>query len=152
MNKEQWIQHSVDYRFWLEELKTMEDGQFFSPIKEGKWSVAAVISHLEAWDLFTLKERLPYMKEGAQLKPSPDFHSFNKEAEERAHNGQTKEQVIDGAIQARTELTDLVRNVNDREYHASCSIRNTTITMQEYLTDFMQHDDHHRNQIRELSV
>lgn len=152
MNREQWIQHSVDYRFWLEKLKQMEDERFFTPIKEGKWSIAAIISHLEAWDLFTLNERLPFMKEGAKLERFPDFQSFNRKAEEKAHNGQSKEQIINGAIQARTNLTELIRGLNDEEFHSSFTIGNHKLTIQEYLTDFTEHDDHHRNQIDHLNV
>lgn len=147
MNREQWIQHSVDYRYWLETLRKMDNELFFAPIETGKWSIAAIISHLQAWDHFTNEERLPFIEKGAKLDAFPEFDSFNKKAEEKAHNGSRKEVIIDEAILERTKLTDQIRRKTEQELEAEFTIGEHAVTIKSYLSDFAGHDDHHRQQI-----
>ncbi|WP_165967275.1 DinB family protein [Jeotgalibacillus sp. S-D1] len=147
MNREQWIQHSVDYRYWLETLKKMDNNVFFAPIEKGKWSIAAIISHIQAWDRFTNEERLPYIEKGAKLDRFPEFETFNEKAEEKAHNGATKEDILDEAILERSNLTDHIRHKTEQELDAEFMIGEHVLTIKSYLKDFTWHDDHHREQI-----
>ncbi|KIL52525.1 DinB family protein [Jeotgalibacillus soli] len=142
-----WLSHCEQYLSWLLELKEMEDYVWFAPIEEGKWSTAAIISHLQAWDAYTINERLSFMKEGALLENFPDFQEFNEKARTEAHNGQSKEMLIDLAYITRVDLMNLISDLADETLSASFSIGDHSLTIEEYLRDFMEHDLHHQEQI-----
>lgn len=133
---------------FVEKLKELEeDNIFFSPISEGKWSSAAIISHLIFWDHYILHSRLPLMVKCDSLpKGDVDPNALNKEAEMYAHSGFSKNKLIEEFIIKRKHLLDELKKVNlQKEF----SIGDTNLTIEKYIQNMVEHDEHHVLQIKE---
>lgn len=150
MNKVEITQAYESLNQWIQSLTNVEEQKWFAPIDEGKWSMAAVISHLLFWDRFSLEERFPFMKEAASLPPFPDFQTVNDKAREYAESGITKNELVQELIHTRMELLSLLSSYSEEELDTSFSIGDHQFTIREYFVDFIQHDYHHKNQIEVL--
>ncbi|MDC2864435.1 hypothetical protein [Bacillus sp. BP-3] len=63
-------------------LETVNEKLFFSPICEGKWSTAAIISHFMYWNRYILVECLEGMVNGEMLtKSKVNVEDMNRLAE-----------------------------------------------------------------------
>lgn len=56
MKKVEIMQTYKDINEWFQSLNEVEEQKWYAPIEKGKWSMAAVISHLLFWDRFSLEE------------------------------------------------------------------------------------------------
>lgn len=148
MNVEQMKQHYRDFDQWAGSLKELQDGEWHKPISEGKWSVAAVLAHLLLWDQYSLAERFPFFKEGAELPSYPDFQNVNDRAREYAEMV-SKEQVLDELLETRRGYHELLEQTNREKLAVSFKISTHSLTVEEYITDFIQHDLHHQKQVDE---
>lgn len=150
MNKVEITKAYESLNQWFQSLTSVEEQKWFAPIDEGKWSTAAVISHLLFWDRFSLEERFPFMKEGVSLPPFPDFQTVNDKAREYAESGITKNELLKELIDSRIELLSVINSYSEEELDISFSIGDHQLTIREYFVDFIQHDYHHKNQIEVL--
>ncbi|MEH7438794.1 DinB family protein [Neobacillus drentensis] len=132
----------------LEELKQVEDDRiFFSPISEGKWSSAAIVAHLYLWDQYIQNSRLPMMLAGDTLPSGQvDVQAINIDAQNFAHSGISKNDLIDKFITNRKNLLDALEKAN---LQTSFTIGETTLTLENYLLGMVEHDEHHMKQIKE---
>jgi len=147
MNKEQIIDHHESFKLWLNELKRINDKEWFQPMEESRWSIAANVSHMIKWDQYSLGEILPRVSEGAQLSPFPDFQRFNGEAKRYAHDVVTKEALIEEGIQTRESIIAYVNCLSDDDFQHSFSVGDQSFTLEEFFEDFISHDKHHQEQI-----
>ena len=147
MNLEQIRQHYKEFDEWIHSLKGLSDAEWNKPLGHGKWSVAGVVSHLLFWDQYSLKERFPYFKEGAELPSYPDFQSVNERAREYAENTATKEEILDGLLAVREEFHKMLEEMGDDKLAVSFKISDHHMTVGAYLIDFIQHDLHHQKQV-----
>lgn len=150
MNKVEITQAYESLNQWFQSLTNVEEQKWFEPISEGKWSMAAVISHLLFWDRFSLEERFPFMKKAASLPPFPEFQTVNDKAREYAESGIMKNELLQELIHTRMELLSVINSYNEEELDTSFSIGDHQLTIREYIVDFIQHDYHHKNQIEVL--
>lgn len=148
MKKEEIIQSYQDINQWFQSLHEVEDQKWLAPIEKGKWSMAAVISHLLFWDRFSLEERFPIMNEGARLSPFPEFQSVNDKAREYAESGITKKELLLELIYARMQLISVLDSYSEEELDTKFFIGDHELTIRDYFVDFIQHDYHHKNQIK----
>jgi len=148
VNVEQMKQHYRDFDQWADSLRELQDGEWHKPLSEGKWSVAAVVAHLLLWDKYSLAERFPFFKEGAELPSYPDFQSVNDRAREYAEMT-SKEQILDELLDTRRGYHELLELTNSEKLAVSFKISTHTLTVEEYVTDFIQHDLHHQKQVDE---
>jgi uncharacterized damage-inducible protein DinB len=139
--------HYTEFDGWIDSLKGLTDSEWNMPLGEGKWSVAAVVSHLLFWDQYSLKERFPYFKEGAELDSYPDFQIVNEQAREYAENIATKEEILDGLIAVRAEFHKMLDKMDDEKLAAAFKISDHHMTVGTYIIDFIEHDLHHQKQI-----
>ncbi|TFE01929.1 DinB family protein [Jeotgalibacillus sp. R-1-5s-1] len=151
MNKKEWFVHNETYLHWLNQLNTMDKDTFFAPLAEGKWSVAAIVSHLGAWDRYSLEERVPFVKEGASLSRYPDFQAFNQKAWDDAHSGKSREDIIREAVTQREKLIEKAKTFNEEQWNIRFTIGKQEMTFEEYITGFAEHDEHHMKQLSEKS-
>ncbi|WP_227397274.1 DinB family protein [Jeotgalibacillus aurantiacus] len=151
MNKKEWFVHNETYLHWLNQLNVMDKDAFFSPLAEGKWSVAAIVSHLGAWDRYSLEERIPFAKEGAALSRYPDFQSFNQKAWNTAHSGISQKEVIEEAVTQREALIKKAKTFSEEQWRTRFTIGKYEMTLEEYITGFAEHDEHHMKQLAEKS-
>jgi uncharacterized damage-inducible protein DinB len=150
MKKEQIIDHHESFKLWLNELKKINDKEWFQPMEESKWSIAANVSHMIKWDQYSLGEILPKVSEGAQLSPFPDFQRFNGEAAQYAHDVVNKEALIEEGIKTRESIIAYVNSVSDDDLQHSFSVGDQSFTLEEFFEDFIGHDKHHQEQIEEV--
>ena len=149
MNLEQMQQHYRDFDQWADSLRELQDGEWHKPLGDGKWSVAAVVAHLLLWDEYSLQERFPFFKEGAELPSYPDFQSVNDRAREYT-DMTSKEQILDELLEARKGYHELLGQMNSEKLAVSFKISTHSLTVEEYIADFIQHDLHHQKQVNEM--
>ncbi|MCA1061723.1 DinB family protein [Rossellomorea aquimaris] len=150
MKKEQIIDHHESFKVWLNELKQISEEEWIQPMEEGKWSIAANVSHIIKWDQYSLREILPHAKEGVELIPFPDFQEFNGAAEEYAHRVANQEGLIEEGVQTRDELITYVKGLSDDDFRQAFKVGDQSFTLEEFFEDFIGHDKHHQEQIEEV--
>lgn len=144
---EEMKNHYNSFDSWMLSLKQMSNEEWFQPIHEGKWSAAEIVSHLIAWDRFTLDQRLGKLKENAVLDPFPDFQSVNDRAAEYAKSGITKEELIAEFMEVRSAAVAGFLKFEGEEHQFHFKIGNHSFTIASYMDDFIGHDLHHKGQI-----
>lgn len=142
--------HHEMYSNWLLGLKNLDDSTWFMPISEGKWSVAAIVSHLLFWDRHCISEKIPNFKEGSVITGYPDFQEYNQTAQEYAHSGVSKESLMNEIIAEREQYQTYLNGLKEEDLDISFEIGGHPITIGEFLKDFMSHDLHHQEQINKL--
>ncbi|HDX9577046.1 TPA: DinB family protein [Bacillus pseudomycoides] len=134
---------------FLISLEEVSEKVLFSPICEGKWSTAAIISHFMYWDRYILEERLDGMVNGELLsKTKVNVEEMNRLAEEYAHSGISKVQLIREICETRQKLLD---SLEDKDLERSIfKIGSSEMTVNEYFKRMVEHDNHHIKQIKEF--
>ena len=134
---------------FLEEIIQVEDDRiFFSPISEGKWSSAAIVAHLYLWDQYIQNSRLPMMLAGdTLLSGQVDVQAINNDAQNFAHSGISKNDLIERFITNRKNLLEELGKAN---LHTTFSIGEKLFTLESYLLGMVEHDEHHMKQIKEV--
>ncbi|MFE8703526.1 DinB family protein [Cytobacillus sp. FJAT-54145] len=150
MLKQEIIAQYEELNEWFNSLIELEDEKWFAPIDIGKWSVAAVIGHLLFWDKHSFEKRYPHFKSGAQLEPYPDFQEFNNAAEKYAESGITRDQLIDELLQVRIELKNKINSWEDEELDTAFFIGNHSISIRQYIVDFIEHDHYHKRKVEKV--
>lgn len=141
---------------WTETLRECDDTVWFTPIAEGKATVADIISHLKGWDYYLLHTVIPAIRNGEGMV-FPNFDSFNQKAYEYARSGISKLSLLDEFKQTRITLINTMMNepdvatknvtANGVEY---CPHTGTPYSLLYIIYEFIEHDLHHKTQI--LSV
>jgi uncharacterized damage-inducible protein DinB len=149
LNLEQMKIHYTEFDIWVNSLRDVTDTEWQMPLGEGKWSVAAVVAHLLFWDKYSLEERFPFFKEGAELPSYPDFQGVNDRAREYAEKTATKVQVLDELLAIRKEYHKMLEQMDSEKLAVSFKISNHQLTIGEYFEDFIQHDIHHQKQVNQ---
>jgi uncharacterized damage-inducible protein DinB len=149
MNIEQMKQHYREFDQWADSLRELTDDEWLKPLGEGKWSVAAVVAHLLLWDKYSLEERFPFFIEGAELPSYPDFQGVNDRARDYSEMA-SKEQVLDELAGTRKSYHELLEQMDSEKLAVSFKISTHALTVEEYLVDFIQHDQHHQKQVNDV--
>ena len=133
---------------FLISLDAIKEKLFFSPIGEGKWSTAAIISHLMYWDRYILEERLEGMVNGEILpKSKVNVDDMNRLADEYTHSGISKVQLIHEVCKTRQRL---LNSLVDKNIENIFYIGSNEMTVNEYFKGMVEHDNHHIKQIKEF--
>jgi uncharacterized damage-inducible protein DinB len=138
------IVHALENHIeWLEQIKQMEEDKFFSPLAPGKWSIAAIVSHFKSWDEIVLNNRIHSLT-------SEDFDTekVNKGAEEYAHSGISKEDLIDEVISYRKNFIEELKKLTEEDWNRNLQIGGKPYPLKSYLAGLADHDEHHRKQIK----
>ncbi|WP_026694468.1 DinB family protein [Peribacillus kribbensis] len=145
---EEILNDYVKITAFFERLKDVSDEWFFSPLAEGKWSAAAIVSHFRFWDRYILEERLPLMLKGEDLpKSNINVDEVNAKAQEYAHSGVTKRELLDEAINWRERSCAALAGV---EFSTSFRIGEKELTLLQFIEGDIEHDEHHMKQIEEF--
>lgn len=135
---------------FLISLETVNEKLFFSPICEGKWSTAAIISHFMYWDRYILDERLEGMVNGEMLtKSKVNVEDMNRLAEKYAHSGISIVQLIQEVCKTRQRLVDSLEN---KDLETIFYIDSNGMTVNEYFKGMVEHDNYHTKQIKEFLI
>lgn len=146
MNIKEISHHYTTFSEWIQSLKEIDQNDWEQPISEGKWTVGAVIAHLLFWDKYSINERFPFFKDGAKLESFPDFQSVNNDAEEYSKKV-SKEQVITELLSVRTQFISMIEKMKEDDLTISFYIGDHQLTINDYFKDFMEHDQHHKDQV-----
>ncbi|MGV3465076.1 MAG: DinB family protein [Heyndrickxia sp.] len=135
---------------WIDYLNSIEEedrDSFFKPYKEGKWSKAAIISHMMYWDRFFYEERLPHMLKGKDLVgiTAEQVEEMNKKAEEYAHSGISLQKIIEEALHYRQMI---INELQDKDLTKTFTIKERKISLHEYVDGEVEHDQHHLKQLK----
>jgi hypothetical protein len=150
LKKDEIREHYVSFQKWLQSLNDLDNQVWFAPIANGKWSTAAIISHLLFWDRYSFNERFPAFQQDAQLERFPNFQEVNNAANEFAHSGVSKEQLIQEILNEREQYFQFIEKFDKEGLDISFSIGDHRLTVGEYFEDFIGHDLHHQRQITEF--
>lgn len=142
---------------WVLKLEKIDEDLFFKPYKEGKWSPAEIISHITYWDKYILEELLPTIRQGAEIT-SIEFELVNQPAAEYALSGVTMKHLLDCQIKARKELVKALEEKEVEAFFVNFTIDGEEIdsysgypnNLYNYMSSFIWHDNHHKDQIEEL--
>jgi uncharacterized damage-inducible protein DinB len=140
-------EHYAKFDGWIESLRNLNESEWHSPLAEGKWTVAAVVSHLLFWDKYSLEERFPRFKEGAILPSYPDFQLVNDRASEYAAKTASKDRILDELLDVRKEFHSNLGQMDHDRLAVSFKISDHQLTIGTYFADFIWHDLHHQKQI-----
>ncbi|QWC22924.1 DinB family protein [Bacillus haikouensis] len=149
MNREELLNHHDYFILWMKELKDIEEAKWFAPMEEGKWSIAANVSHIIKWDAYLIENILPNLSEGAVLSAFPDFDPFNREAAEYAHGGVTQERLLEEGIETRKSILHFIDGLEESQLGLSFEVDDHHYSLSEFFDDFIWHDKHHQKQIEE---
>ncbi len=144
ITKEEVLKHNRHMRSWVHSLNELSVEKWRKPIAENKWTVAEIIAHLSAWDLYIIEHRIAIQNKDFPI--SPDVEKFNSTAAEYARN-HSKETVLDEFANNRQKLIECIENLDDQKLHTPF-YRNLTIL--QYLGGFIEHELHHQKQILDV--
>jgi len=149
MSKDEILEKKKNYILWLDALLGLTEEQAGTPYLPGKWSSKEIIWHVAEWDRFSTEKRLPYMKSGARLAGFPEFEQFNAEAAVRA-NKHTFKETVDYAKEERLRLIEKLAQLDDEEWDKEFFIGDRALSISNYFTGFISHDEHHKQQIESI--
>ncbi|MFD1019989.1 DinB family protein [Thalassobacillus hwangdonensis] len=150
--KQETINNYRQLENWLSELKQIPEKEFYAPMEEGKWSLAALVSHFKYWDDFVLQYRLKPIVEN---RPIEDVRvtekEMNEKAEAHAHSGIDQDALVDEVIAKRHEVVGLLEEITEDKFGEPVSLGDRSITVKEYIDGLTEHDDHHRKQVESIT-
>ncbi|OOE08970.1 DinB family protein [Fictibacillus arsenicus] len=136
---------------WLQQLKQMPDEYWLVPIKDGKWSVGEIVAHIKAWDVFVWDERVAYFVSGSEIPVKKvDVEEINSNAANEAKSGISKNQLLDEVIECRQVVAKKLGEVPSSVWQERIEMGSKMITLCEYISGLVEHDEHHRTQIEEF--
>jgi hypothetical protein len=141
------ILHHVEY------LESMDVNSWEQPIAVGKFSKAAIVSHLMYWDQFLIQFAIPDVYRKSVIN-FPD-HDNQNELSSIYATLVAKDQLIVEFKEEREKLISFVRNlptdILEREITVNgvthCPRTKQHYTLEYILEEFVQHDDHHAKQL-----
>ncbi|SOC41841.1 DinB family protein [Ureibacillus acetophenoni] len=140
------LEYSIDF---VKKLLEVSEENWRTPISKDKWTVAEVVGHLAPWDEFLLNDRLPYLLDNTPLPIGPDVDELNRQSAEISRS-KSKEEIISNFINVRRNLIITINNLDDELWDRNLNLGETSLTLDEYLKGFKDHDLHHINQINKV--
>lgn len=137
---------------WLKQLNRSKlEKHWLLPIAEGKWSVAAVISHMKNWDNFIIENRLkPILNQMPFPIVKVDPDEVNQKARDYAHSGVSQEQLIKEVIEERQKVLSLLDQLSNEQFEIPYKIGSNEVTISAYISGLAEHDRHHMKQVEEV--
>ncbi|WLD94253.1 DinB family protein [Alkalihalobacillus sp. AL-G] len=150
MTKTEIIRNYIRFNQWVQSLESISKKEWFQPMQPGKWSIAEVIVHLTYWDRYFLKERFPFMKQGASLPRPIDVDVMNQRASLYAKSGVTEESIVNEFMETRDLLINAVNARAEEDMDDPFKIRGHDATLRKYLISLCEHDRHHKLQVEDF--
>ncbi|MUK87992.1 DinB family protein [Ornithinibacillus sp. L9] len=146
-NKQKIINHYEESLRWVKSLGNVTEEQWRRQIGKGKWTVAEVIGHLIPWDEFVLNKRIRFFFKQTDLPKGPQVHEVNNRAAIESQK-RSKEETIEYFVRMRKQLIEEIQQVADELWLEELIIGTTTLTLFDYFSGLVQHDEHHFQQIK----
>ena len=145
------ISQMAEYTDFLVQLDGVSQDALLSPMAAGKWSAQESIAHIMAWDANFLQTVILPLEAGEHpyIADEEDYQAFNERA---AAIGRqlTKQQLIDRATQARTQLLEHLKRLPAEAFHTKQQGGRIDKDLTESLErNFVSHDRSHIKQIKD---
>ncbi|MGO4697227.1 DinB family protein [Paenibacillus sp. 2TAB26] len=130
---------------------------WLNPIKEGKWSAAEIIAHLDRWDQYFITSVLLEAEKNSNVE-FPNHDEYNAASSAYALSGILPSEILNQAIETRQKLVQKLTEMTEQQFFHPITVHGNTHCPQTkapysigYLIfDFIQHDEHHRKQVEEF--
>jgi uncharacterized damage-inducible protein DinB len=146
------IQQLTSFIPFVQSLREVDESTWTTPIKDGKWPVRDIITHIMKWDenfLETTLSKIIEQQGAVFLQENLDFLAFNSQAVESCKT-LTQDEIIDKSVFYRTEILVKLKELPDSAYLTVYPGRDS-YTLESFFQDlFVSHDNHHRSQIEEF--
>jgi hypothetical protein len=137
----------------VDAFEIMDDQAWHQPIAEGKFSKAAIVSHLMYWDQFLIYVAIPDIYRKNEIV-FPD-HDDKNELASVYTKLVSKEHLIEEFQEVRKTLIGFVDRLPAETLEkeilvngiSTCPRRKQPYTFQYILEEFVMHDDHHVKQL-----
>jgi uncharacterized damage-inducible protein DinB len=147
MTKQELLNHHKNVINIIDSLNQLTDDEWTSPIELGKWSIAEIVSHFIPWDEFIIESRLPFFRSNQSLPPAPNVEDLNKASSKKAKIT-SKEDTIKYFIETRSQLKNQIESLTENECGIEIVMGTKKITIIDYLSGMVEHDQHHIKQIK----
>jgi uncharacterized damage-inducible protein DinB len=144
------IDQLEEFLTFINELETLNDELWFTPISEGKWRVHDIITHIMKWDEYFNQVTFPSVNQIDQpeLKEHPDYLGYNEQSI-RYGMERTKNEIIDETKKNRLLMVSNLKAIEDEKFSTVC-LGERGFTLKTYLEAFFTtHDQYHVNQIQD---
>lgn len=151
VSKEELLQQ---FRQWVAFVQSLEtaDERWNIQLGDGKWSVREVVSHIALWDKYFLEEAIDPIHNSVPLTVKHlDYDAFNENAKQygkRTSPSDLSEQAISYRLQIIQRIEGFSQSVYEGRY---VDADGHPFVLEQYLKDFLWHDNHHMDQMRSLS-
>lgn len=147
------IDEFASYIDWLNTLSGLDELTWEKSIATDKWSIKAIVLHIAHWDNHLLNVVIPAVKNGEEMI-FPEFDSFNARATQKAKH-LSGEKVLRLAKTSRGSLIETLRSLRQETLTAHTTANGAThsphdgvpYTLAYIVTDFIEHDRHHQQQV-----
>lgn len=120
-------------------------------IAAGKWSVRDVTAHILRWDIYFYEEAILKVRAGLPLTVKHlNYNEFNEQAKIYSKSTSIAE-LVHEAASIRERIIDTIAQLADEQYKADyVDADGHAFEVSQYIKDFIWHDQHHMEQIKQL--
>ncbi|HHT7082235.1 MULTISPECIES: DinB family protein [Bacillus cereus group] len=148
MKKENVLEEKLNIIEWCQTLQRVPDDIWFQALREGSWAIADVISHFIVWDVFLIKDRIPYFISGQSVPNVPiDVEEMNKGAIKYARSGISKEEILEQFNVTRKKLVDQIERIPTQYFYNDYQFGTKKVRLNHYFSSLIQHDLKHKEEI-----
>ena len=153
MKKENVLEEKLYLIEWCQTLQRVPDDIWFQALREGSWAIADVISHFIVWDVFLIKDRIPYFISGQSVPNVPiDVEEMNKGAIKYARSGISKEELLNQFSVTRKQLVDGIGRIPTQYFYNDYQFGTKKVKLNHYFSSLIQHDLKHKEEIIQFLI
>ncbi|WP_059053854.1 DinB family protein [Paenibacillus senegalimassiliensis] len=143
----------VVFKEWVEFARSLQEQSediWNSSLEEGKWTIKDIVCHIMLWDKYFYEEAVHKMATGQPVALElGDFDEFNKQAMVYAKTISIQE-LVDKAVFYREAIISDIRTMPAHVIEQNSKDPSNKFNLTEYLHDFIWHDQHHINPIKDF--
>ncbi|QGQ95458.1 DinB family protein [Paenibacillus psychroresistens] len=149
--KNQLLEEFNQWVLFVQSLNNQSDEIWDLCLDEGKWSIREVVSHIMKWDKYFLEEAINKISTKSTVAVKHiDFDEFNNKAKIYGKTTSIIE-ISEKAIFYRVQICNQIRSLTDEQYMGTyVDGDGNPFLVTQYLKDFIEHDQHHINQIKNI--
>ncbi|MDA2595340.1 DinB family protein [Bacillus cereus group sp. Bc061] len=153
MKKENVLEEKLYLIEWCQTLQRVPDDIWFQALREGSWAIVDVISHFIVWDVFLIKDRIPYFISGQSVPNVPiDVEEMNKGAIKYARSGISKEELLNQFSVTRKQLVDGIGRIPTQYFYNDYQFGTKKVKLNHYFSSLIQHDLKHKEEIMQFLI
>jgi|HigsolmetaGSP11D_1036233.scaffolds.fasta_scaffold03371_9 Mycothiol maleylpyruvate isomerase N-terminal domain. len=141
---EEWIP-------FCESLFGLDDETWNRSLAPGKWPIKSIVSHIMLWDRYYYEEAIHKIALSEPLTlVNKAYQEFNRNADAYAKTVGADDLLRDAIAVRKRIIEDLRSLPEERLVQSYIDGEGRAFLIEEYLKDFVGHDRHHMDQIRQV--